>query len=56
MIAVVIAEDGLHFRVMQHMPDGEIVDVTGAYVIHPMSITTPDGKEVVGFHVGQVKP
>lgn len=56
MIAVVIAEDGLHFKVMaQNAETGEVTEVTEQYCIHPMSITTDDQREIVGFHVGYVK-
>lgn len=55
MIAVVIAEDGLHFRVMQNSDNGEVVEITDQYQIHPMAIEV-DGKQIVGFHVGTVLP
>ena len=54
MIAVVIADDGLHFKVHSHDQEtGEIVEVTHQYQIHPMAIEV-DGQEVAGFHIGQV--
>lgn len=56
MIAVVVADDGLHFRVMANDAEtGEVVDVTDEYVIRPMAYKDEDGKDVVGFHVGYVK-
>ncbi len=56
MIAVVLADDGLHFRVMANDPEtGEVHDVTTEYVIQPMSYKREDGSDVIGFHVGYVK-
>lgn len=56
MIAVVVAEDGLHFRVMAHdAVTGEVHDVTDLYVLRPMAYTDQEGQEIVGFHVGYVK-
>jgi len=55
MLAVVIADDGLHFKVMsQDAETGEVREVTELYEITPMAITH-DGKEIVGFHVGYIK-
>lgn len=56
MIAVVVADDGLHFRVMAHdAVTGEVHEVTELYEIRPMSYKREDGKDIVGFHVGYVK-
>ena len=52
MIAVTIADDGLRFKVHE-MIDNKITDVTDRFVIYPMTITLPDGRNVIGFHVGQ---
>jgi len=56
MIAVVVADDGLHFRVMAHEAEtGEVLEVTDQYVLTPMAIKTPEGQDVIGFHVGYKK-
>lgn len=56
MIAVVVADDGLHFKVMAHDAiTGEVREVTDQYVIQPMAYTTEDGRDVIGFHVGYIK-
>jgi hypothetical protein len=56
MIAVVVSDDGLHFRVMANdAATGEVVDVTELYEIRPMAYKNEDGKDVIGFHVGYVK-
>lgn len=56
MIAVVVADDGLHFRVMAHDPQtGDVHDVTEMYEIRPMAYKREDGKDIIGFHVGYAK-
>ena len=56
MIAVVIADDGLHFKVHANADDGTVIDVTSEYEIHPMAIELDDGSSVAGFHVGKRLP
>lgn len=55
MIAVIIADDGLHFRVVRQEPSGEILDITDQYLIQPMAIEV-GGRSSVGFHIGQPLP
>ena len=56
MIAVVVADDGLHFRVMTQDPlTGDVHEVTDQYVLRPMAYTDEGGKTVIGFHVGYIK-
>ena len=54
MIAVVIQDDGVHYKV--HALRGEeVIDVTSQYTVTPMSVDI-DGVELTGFHVGSRLP
>lgn len=55
MIAIIVNDDGHQFSVMTQAEDGKLVNITGQYQINPMAIEA-DGKTVIGFHIGYIKP